>query len=146
MTLKLHHLRPAPGARTAKTRVGRGEASKGKTAGRGTKGTGARYQVPAAFEGGQMPIHMRLPKLKGFRNPFKEEFQVVNLDRLGSLFPEGGSVGIEELVAKGAVRDGRPVKVLGSGDIAVAVQVSANAFSASAKEKIAAAGGSTTEV
>ena len=146
MTLKLHHLRPAPGARTAKTRVGRGEASKGKTAGRGTKGTGARYQVPAAFEGGQMPIHMRLPKLKGFRNPFKEEFQVVNLDRLGSLFPEGGSVGIEELVARGAVRDGRPVKVLGSGDIAVAVQVSANAFSASAKEKIAAAGGSTTEV
>jgi large subunit ribosomal protein L15 len=146
MTLKLHHLRPAPGARTAKTRVGRGEASKGKTAGRGTKGTGARYQVPAAFEGGQMPIHMRLPKLKGFRNPFKEEFQVVNLDRLGSLFPEGGSVGIEELVARGAVRDGRPVKVLGSGDISVAVQVSANAFSASAKEKIAAAGGSTTEV
>ena len=146
MTLKLHHLRPAPGARTAKTRVGRGEASKGKTAGRGTKGTGARYQVPAGFEGGQMPIHMRLPKLKGFRNPFKEEFQVVNLDRLGSLFPEGGSIGIEELVAKGAVRDGRPVKVLGSGDISVAVQVSANAFSASAKEKIAAAGGSTTEV
>jgi large subunit ribosomal protein L15 len=146
MTLKLHHLRPAPGARTAKTRVGRGEASKGKTAGRGTKGTGARYQVPAGFEGGQMPIHMRLPKLKGFRNPFKEEFQVVNLDRLGSLFPEGGSVGIEELVARGAVRDGRPVKVLGSGDISVAVQVSANAFSASAKEKIAAAGGSTTEV
>ena len=146
MTLKLHHLRPAPGAKTAKTRVGRGEASKGKTAGRGTKGTGARYQVPAGFEGGQMPIHMRLPKLKGFRNPFKEEFQVVNLDRLGSLFPEGGSVGIEELVAKGAVRDGRPVKVLGSGDISVAVQVSANAFSASAREKIAAAGGSTTEV
>ncbi len=144
--LKVHHLRPAAGARTAKTRVGRGQGSKGKTAGRGTKGTGARYQVPAAFEGGQMPIHMRLPKLKGFRNPFKEEFQVVNLDRLGSLFPEGGSVGIEELVAKGAVRDGRPVKVLGSGDIAVAVQVSANAFSASAKEKIAAAGGSTTEV
>jgi large subunit ribosomal protein L15 len=146
MTLKLHHLRPAPGARTAKTRVGRGEASKGKTAGRGTKGTGARYQVPAGFEGGQMPIHMRLPKLKGFRNPFKEEFQVVNLDRLGSLFPEGGSVGIEELVARGAVRDGRPVKVLGSGDISVAVQVSANAFSASAKEKIAAAGGSTSQV
>ena len=144
MTLKLHHLRPAPGARTAKTRVGRGEASKGKTAGRGTKGTGARYQVPAGFEGGQMPIHMRLPKLKGFRNPFKEEFQVVNLDRLGSLFPEGGSVGIEELVAKGAVRDGRPVKVLGEGDLAVPVQVSADAFSASAKAKIEAAGGSTT--
>jgi len=146
MTLKLHHLRPAPGARTAKTRLGRGEASKGKTAGRGTKGTGARYQVPASFEGGQMPIHMRLPKLKGFKNPFKVEFQVVNLDRIGSLFPEGGTVGVEDLVAKGAVRDGQPVKVLGSGDITVAVQVSAHAFSASAKEKIAAAGGSTTEI
>ena len=144
MTLKLHHLRPAPGARTAKTRVGRGEASKGKTAGRGTKGTGARYQVPAGFEGGQMPIHMRLPKLKGFRNPFKEEFQVVNLDRLGSLFPEGGSVGIEELVAKGAVRDGHPVKVLGQGDISVKVDVTVQAFSASAKEKIEAAGGTAT--
>jgi len=146
MTLKLHHLRPAPGARTAKTRIGRGEASKGKTAGRGTKGTGARYQVPASFEGGQMPIHMRLPKLKGFKNPFKVEFQVVNLDRIGALFPEGGTVGVEDLVAKGAVRDGRPVKVLGSGDITVAVQVSAHAFSGSAKEKIAAAGGSTTEI
>jgi large subunit ribosomal protein L15 len=146
MTLKLHHLRPAPGAKTAKTRVGRGEGSKGKTAGRGTKGTGARYQVPAGFEGGQMPIHMRLPKLKGFKNPFKVEFQVVNLDRISSLFPEGGSIGIEDLVARGAVRDGHPVKVLGSGDISVAVQVSANAFSGSAKEKIAAAGGSTTEV
>jgi large subunit ribosomal protein L15 len=146
MTLKLHHLRPAPGARTAKTRVGRGEASKGKTAGRGTKGTGARYQVPAGFEGGQMPIHMRLPKLKGFKNPFKVEFQVVNLDRISSLFPDGGTVGVEELVAKGAVRDGHPVKVLGSGDISVAVQLSAHAFSASAKEKIAAAGGSTSQI
>jgi large subunit ribosomal protein L15 len=146
MTLKLHHLRPAPGAKTAKTRVGRGEGSKGKTAGRGTKGTKARYQVPASFEGGQMPIHMRLPKLKGFKNPFKVEFQVVNLDRINDLFPEGGTVGVEDLVAKGAVRDGLPVKVLGSGDISVAVQVSAHAFSASAKEKIAAAGGSTTEV
>src|SRR3954453_12437308 len=146
MTLKLHHLRPAPGARTAKTRVGRGEASKGKTAGRGTKGTKARYQVSSAFEGGQMPLHMRLPKLKGFKNPFKVEFQVVNLDRIGSLFPEGGTVSVEDLVAKGAVRDGQPVKVLGSGDITVAVQVSAHAFSASAKEKIAAAGGSTTEI
>jgi large subunit ribosomal protein L15 len=146
MTLKLHHLRPAPGARTAKTRVGRGEGSKGKTAGRGTKGTGARYQVPASFEGGQMPLHMRLPKLKGFKNPFKVEFQVVNLDRLGALFPEGGQVGVEDLVARGAVRDGHPVKVLGSGDISVAVQVSAHAFSASAKEKIAAAGGSTTQL
>jgi len=146
MTLKLHHLRPAPGAKTAKTRVGRGEASKGKTAGRGTKGSKARYQVPASFEGGQMPIHMRLPKLKGFKSPFKVEFQVVNLDRLAGLFPEGGTVGVEDLVAKGAVRDGVPVKILGSGDIPVKVDVSAHAFSASAKEKIAAAGGSTTEI
>jgi large subunit ribosomal protein L15 len=146
MTLKLHHLRPAPGAKTAKTRVGRGEASKGKTAGRGTKGTKARYQVPASFEGGQMPLHMRLPKLKGFKNPFKVEFQVVNLDRLNELFPEGGTVGVEELVAKGAVRKGQPVKVLGSGDVSVALQVSAHAFSGSAKEKITAAGGSTTQL
>ena len=146
MTLKLHHLRPAPGARTAKTRVGRGEGSKGKTAGRGTKGTKARYQVPASFEGGQMPIHMRLPKLKGFKNPFKVEFQVVNLDRINELFPEGGTVGVADLVAKGAVRDNSPVKVLGQGEISVAVQVSAHAFSGSAKEKIAAAGGSTTEL
>ena len=146
MTLKLHHLRPAPGAKTAKTRVGRGEGSKGKTAGRGTKGTKARYQVSASFEGGQMPLHMRLPKLKGFKNPFKVEFQVVNLDRLNELFPDGGTVGVQELVGKGAVRSGHPVKILGSGDISVAVQVSANAFSASAKEKIASAGGSTTEV
>ncbi len=144
MTLKLHHLRPAPGAKTAKTRVGRGEGSKGKTAGRGTKGTKARYQVPAAFEGGQMPIHMRLPKLKGFKNPFKVEFQVVNLDRINDLFPEGGTVTVEDLVAKGAVRDSLPVKVLGQGDLSVAVQVSANAFSRSAVEKIEAAGGSTT--
>ena len=146
MTLKLHHLRPAPGAKTAKTRVGRGEGSKGKTAGRGTKGTKARYQVPASFEGGQMPIHMRLPKLKGFRNPFKVEFQVVNLDRINDLFPEGGTVGVEDLVAKGAVRDGSPVKVLGTGELNVAMQVSAHAFSASAKEKIAAAGGTATEI
>lgn len=144
MTLKLHHLRPAPGAKTAKTRVGRGEASKGKTAGRGTKGTKARYQVPVAFEGGQMPIHMRLPKLKGFKNPFRVEFQVVNLDRLGELFPEGGAVTVADLVAKGAVRKGQPVKVLGQGDISVAVQVSADAFSTSAKEKIEAAGGTAT--
>ena len=146
MTLKLHHLRPAPGAKTAKTRVGRGEGSKGKTAGRGTKGTKARYQVPASFEGGQMPLHMRLPKLKGFKNPFKVEFQVVNLDRINDLFPEGGTVGVEELIAKGAVRDGHPVKVLGQGDLSVAVQVSAHAFSSSAKEKIAAAGGTATEL
>jgi len=146
MTLKLHHLRPAPGAKTAKTRVGRGEGSKGKTAGRGTKGTKARYQVPAAFEGGQMPIHMRLPKLKGFKNPFRVEFQVVNLDRLGEAFPDGGTVGVDDLVAKGLVRKGQPVKVLGQGDIEIAVQVSAQAFSASAKQKIEAAGGSTTIV
>ncbi len=146
MSLKLHHLRPAPGAKTAKTRVGRGEASKGKTAGRGTKGTKARYQVPVGFEGGQMPIHMRLPKLRGFKNPFKVEFQVVNLDRINELFPEGGTVAPADLAAKGAVRAGRPVKVLGSGEISSAVQVSAHAFSASAKEKIAAAGGSTTEI
>src|SRR5689334_1562707 len=104
MTLKLHNLKPAPGARTAKTRVGRGEGSKGKTAGRGTKGTKARYQVPASFEGGQLPLHMRLPKLKGFRNPFKVEFQVVNLDKLNDLYPEGGSVSVDDVVAKGAVR------------------------------------------
>ena len=124
MTLKLHHLRPAPGAKTAKTRVGRGEGSKGKTAGRGTKGTKARNQVPAAFEGGQMPIHMRLPKLKGFKNPFKVEFQVVNLDRISELFPEGGDVTVDELVARGAVRKGQPVKVLGQGDLSVKVDVS----------------------
>jgi len=144
MTLKLHHLRPAPGAKTAKTRVGRGEASKGKTAGRGTKGTKARYQVPAAFEGGQMPLHMRLPKLKGFKNPFKVELQVVNLDKLSELFPEGGTVTPETLVEKGAVRKNQPVKVLGQGDLTVKVEVSANAFSASAKDKIEAAGGTVT--
>jgi large subunit ribosomal protein L15 len=146
MSLKLHHLRPAPGAKTARTRVGRGEASKGKTAGRGTKGTKARYQVPSAFEGGQMPIHMRLPKLKGFKNPFKVEFQVVNLDRISSLFPEGGDITVADLVAKGAVRKGQPVKVLGQGEISVAVQVTADKFSGSARDKIAAAGGSTTEL
>jgi large subunit ribosomal protein L15 len=198
--LKVHHLRPAPGAKKAKTRVGRGEASKGKTAGRGTKGTKARYQVPAAFEGGQMPLHMRLPKLKGFKNRFRTEYQVVNLDRIAALFPQGGSIGVDDLVAagavrgdslvkvlgdgeigvavnvtahkfsgsaaskiaerfpdggaigvddlvaKGLVRDDRLVKVLGGGDLSVAVQVTAHAFSASAKDKIAAAGGSTTEV
>ncbi|GAA1476635.1 50S ribosomal protein L15 [Nocardioides aestuarii] len=146
MTLKLHNLRPAPGAKTAKTRVGRGEGSKGKTAGRGTKGTKARNQVPVAFEGGQMPIHMRLPKLKGFKNPFKVEFQVVNLDKLGELFPEGGNVSVDDLVSKGAVRKGHPVKVLGQGDISVKVDVTAHAFSGSAREKIEAAGGSATTV
>ncbi len=146
MTLKVHHLRPAPGAKTAKTRVGRGEASKGKTAGRGTKGTKARYQVPASFEGGQMPMHMRLPKLKGFKNPNKVEFQVVNVAQLSALFPEGGAVSVDDLVAAGAVRRNLPVKVLGNGDCTVAVQVSAHAFSETAKSKIAAAGGSVTEL
>ena len=144
MTLKLHHLRPAPGAKKAKIRVGRGEGSKGKTSGRGTKGTKARYQVPVAFEGGQMPIHMRLPKLKGFKNPFKVTYQVVNLDKISALFPDGGDVTPEQLVARGAVRKGEPVKVLGQGNLSVKVAVSANAFSASAKEKIESAGGSVT--
>jgi large subunit ribosomal protein L15 len=147
MAIKVHHLRPAPGAKTAKTRVGRGEGSKGKTAGRGTKGTKARYQVPARFEGGQMPIHMRLPKLKGFKNKNKVVFQVVNLDRLAELFPNGGEIGPLELADAGAVRRNQPVKVLGSGELGgVTLQVSAHAFSESAKEKIAAAGGSATEL
>ena len=146
MTLKLHHLRPAPGAKTAKTRLGRGEASKGKTAGRGTKGTGARNQVSESFEGGQMPLHMRLPKLKGFRSPSKVEYQVVNLDRLSELFPEGGNITPAELVAKGAVRNNLPVKVLAGGEVTVALQVSAHAFSASARDKIVAAGGTATEL
>ena len=144
--LKVHHLRPAPGAKTAKTRVGRGEASKGKTAGRGTKGSSARYQVSAAFEGGQMPLHMRLPKLKGFTNRFRTEYQVVNLDRVAVLFPQGGTIGVDDLVAAGAVRDGLPVKVLGDGELQVPVIISAHRFSASAKEKIAAAGGTATEL
>ena len=144
--LKIHNLRPAPGAKTAKTRVGRGEASKGKTAGRGTKGTKARYQVPERFEGGQMPLHMRLPKLKGFRNPFKTEYQVVNLDKLASLYPEGGEVTVEGLVANGAVRKNSLVKVLGQGEISVALQVTVDAVSGSAKEKMTAAGGTVTEL
>ena len=146
MTLKLHHLRPAPGAKTAKTRVGRGEGSKGKTAGRGTKGTGSRYQVPANFEGGALPLHMRLPKLRGFKSPFRVEFQVVNLDRLSELFPDGGQVTPADLVAKGAVRDNAPVKILGGGAASVALEVSAHAFSSSAREKIIAAGGSATDL
>lgn len=147
MTIKLHHLRPAPGAKTAKTRVGRGEGSKGKTAGRGTKGSKARKQIAATFEGGQMPIHMRLPKMKGFRNRFKVTYQVVNLDRLAELFPQGGEVGPAELAAAGAVRKGKPVKVLGTGELGgVALQVKAHAFSATAKEKITAAGGSVTVI
>lgn len=147
MAIKVHHLRPAPGAHTPKTRVGRGEGSKGKTAGRGTKGTKARSTVPAGFEGGQMPLIRRIPKLKGFSNAkFKTVYQVVNLDKLSKLYPEGGEVTIEDLVAKGAVRKNQPVKVLGTGEISVPVRVSANAFSSSAKEKILAAGGSVTEI
>jgi large subunit ribosomal protein L15 len=145
-TLKVHHLRPAPGAKTAKTRVGRGEGSKGKTAGRGTKGTKARYQVPASFEGGQMPLHMRLPKLRGFKNPFRVEYQVVNLDRLSELVPDGGDVTVDDLVSRGAVRGGHKVKVLGTGEAGGTFNVTAHAFSASAKEKITAAGGSVTEL
>jgi large subunit ribosomal protein L15 len=147
MAIKVHHLRPAPGAKTPKTRVGRGEGSKGKSAGRGTKGSKARKNIPASFEGGQMPIHMRLPKLKGFKNRNKVVFQVVNLDRLAELFPNGGEVGPLELAASGAVRRGQPIKVLGSGELGgVALTISAHAFSESAKEKIAAAGGSVTEL
>jgi large subunit ribosomal protein L15 len=144
--LKVHHLRPAPDAHTAKTRVGRGEASKGKTAGRGTKGTKARYQVSAAFEGGQTPLHMRLPKLRGFTNRFRTTFQVVNLDRLQELYPDGGTVTPADLVARGAVRDNQPVKVLGTGDVSAKLEVSAHKFSASAKAKIEAAGGTVTTV
>ena len=147
MALKAHHLRPAPGAKTDKHRVGRGQGGKGgKTAGRGTKGSGARTQVPESFEGGQMPMHMRLPKLRGFKNPFRVEYQVVNVAKLAELFPEGGEVTIDDLVANGAVRDGHLVKVLGNGDLSVALKVSANAFSASAKDKIEKAGGSVTEI
>jgi large subunit ribosomal protein L15 len=143
--LKLHHLRPAPGARTARTRVGRGEASKGKTAGRGTKGTKARDQVPARFEGGQMPLHRRVPQLKGFSNArFKTTYQVVNTRRLAELYPEGGDVTPESLAAKGAVRAGELVKVLGMGEVTTALRVSAHAFSASARDKITAAGGTVT--
>ena len=140
--VRLHHLRPAAGAKTAKTRVGRGEGSKGKTAGRGTKGTKARYQVPAGFEGGQMPIHMRLPKLRGFKNPFRVEYQVVNVGRLQELFPEGGKVTVEDLVARSAVRDGWAVKVLGTGELTVKLEVEVDSWSASAEAKITAAGGS----
>lgn len=146
MTLKVHHLRPAPGSKTAKTRVGRGEGSKGKTAGRGTKGTKARYQVPERFEGGQMPLHMRSPKLRGFKNPFRVEYQVVNVAQINALFPQGGDVTIADLVKVGAVRKNQPVKVLGQGDISVAVNVTADAFSESAKTKIAAAGGTTNQI
>ncbi|MEU3163613.1 50S ribosomal protein L15 [Streptosporangium sp. NPDC006930] len=145
--LRIHHLRPAPGANKSKVRKGRGEASKGKTAGRGTKGTRARNKVPLGFEGGQVPLQRRLPKFKGFSNAlFKTTYQVVNLDKLGELFPEGGDVTVDTLVAKGAVRKNQLVKVLGTGDISVALNVEAHAFSASAKDKIAAAGGSVSEL
>jgi large subunit ribosomal protein L15 len=140
--LKAHHLRPAPGSKKAKTRVGRGEASKGKTAGRGTKGTKARYQVKAGFEGGQMPLHMRTPKLRGFKNPFRTEYQVVNVAKLAELYPNGGDVTIEDLVSKGAVRKNQPVKVLGNGDIQVQLSVQVDKVSSSAEQKIVAAGGS----
>jgi large subunit ribosomal protein L15 len=146
MTLKVHHLRPAPGAHKPKTRVGRGEGSKGKTAGRGTKGTKARYQVPESFEGGQMPFHMRVPKLKGFKNPFRTEYQVVNLDKLAELFPNGGEVTPEALAERGAVRKGQLVKILGTGDVSNGLTVSAHAFSNTAREKITAAGGTATDL
>ena len=144
--IKLHDLRPAEGANKAKTRVGRGEASKGKTAGRGTKGTKARKQVSAAFEGGQMPLHMRLPKLKGFKNPNRVEYQVVNLADLAEAFPQGGDIAVADIVAKGLVRPKQPVKVLAEGDVTVALNVTANKFSKSAEEKLNAAGGSATTV
>jgi large subunit ribosomal protein L15 len=145
MAIKLHDLRPAPGAKRDKVRVGRGEGSKGKTAGRGTKGTGARKNVSPAFEGGQLPLHMRLPKLKGFKNRFRVEFQVVNIGQLAELFPAGGSVGVDELVAAGAVRKGQLVKVLGDGDLnGIVLTLTVDAASGSAKEKITAAGGSVT--
>ncbi|ORW97954.1 50S ribosomal protein L15 [Mycobacterium sp. IEC1808] len=146
MTIKLHDLKPAPGSKKARTRVGRGEGSKGKSAGRGTKGTKARKNVPATFEGGQMPIHMRLPKLKGFRNRFRTEYEIVNVGDLGRLFPQGGAIGVDELVAKGAVRKNSLVKVLGDGKLTVKVDLSAHKFSGSAREKITAAGGSVTEL
>ncbi|MFM9377435.1 50S ribosomal protein L15 [Gordonia sp. VNK21] len=144
--IKLHHLRPAPGSKTEKTRVGRGEGSKGKTAGRGTKGTKARKNVPAGFEGGQMPIHMRLPKLKGFKNRNRVEYQVVNVGDISRLFPQGGTIGVDELVAAGAVRKNQLVKVLGDGELTVKVDITANKFTGSAKEKITAAGGTATEL
>ena len=143
--LKVHHLRPAPGAKKARMRVGRGEGSKGKTAGRGTKGQKAKRTIPERFEGGQMPLHMRLPKLRGFKNPFRTEYQVVNLDKLSELYPSGGSVTVDDLVAKGAVRKGQLVKVLGTGELTVKVSIAVDAYSASAKEKIAAAGGTVEQ-
>lgn len=145
MAIELHDLKPAAGAHKPRTRVGRGEGSKGKTAGRGTKGTGARKNVPEFFQGGQMPVHMQAPKIGGFHNPFRTEYQVVNLDRISSLFPEGGKVSVEDLVTKGAVRDNELVKVLGSGELSVKVDLVVDAWSKSAKEKIEKAGGSVTK-
>ncbi|BBX27271.1 MULTISPECIES: 50S ribosomal protein L15 [Mycolicibacterium] len=144
--IKLHDLRPAPGEKKAKTRVGRGEGSKGKTSGRGTKGTKARKNVPVTFEGGQMPIHMRLPKLKGFKNRFRTEYEPVNVGDIAKAFPKGGTIGVDELVAKGLVRKNRLVKVLGDGKLAVKADVTANKFSGSAREAITAAGGTATEL
>ena len=143
--IKLHDLKPAAGSKTKKTRVGRGEGSKGKTSGRGTKGTKARKNVPVTFEGGQMPIHMRLPKLKGFKNRFRTEYEVVNVADIERLFPKGGTIGIEDLVSSGAVRKNKLVKVLGDGNLTAKVDVTAHKFSGSAREKITAAGGSATE-
>jgi large subunit ribosomal protein L15 len=145
--IKLHDLRPAPGSKQAKQRVGRGEGSKGKTAGRGTKGTKARKTVSPRFEGGQMPLHMRLPKLKGFKNRFRVEYQVVNVGELAVLFPQGGEIGPADMAAAGAVRRNEPVKVLGEGELdGVSLTISAHKFSASAREKISAAGGSVSEL
>ncbi|WP_018601818.1 50S ribosomal protein L15 [Mycobacterium sp. 155] len=144
--IKLHDLRPAAGSKTAKTRVGRGEGSKGKTAGRGTKGTKARKNVPVTFEGGQMPIHMRLPKLKGFKNRFRTSYEVVNVGDINKAFPQGGTIGVDELVAKGLVRKNSLVKVLGDGKLTAKIDVTANKFSGSAREAITAAGGSVTEL
>lgn len=140
--LKVHHLRPAEGSKKARTRVGRGEGSKGKTAGRGTKGTKARYTVRPGFQGGQLPLHMRTPKLRGFKNPFRVEYQVVNLEKLAELYPKGGDVTVSDLVAKGAVRKNEKVKVLGNGDIDVKLNISVDKVSGSAEQKIVAAGGS----
>src|SRR5215207_2249899 len=140
--LKVHHLRPAPGAKKDKTRVGRGEGSKGKTAGRGTKGSKARNNIRPGFEGGQLPYHMRAPKLRGFKNPFRVEYQVVNLEKLAELYPKGGDVTIDDLVEKGAVRKNERVKVLGNGDIQVKLNVAVDKVSGSAEQKIVAAGGS----
>ena len=143
--LQMHDLKPAPGAKKDRTRVGRGEGSKGKTSGRGDKGTKKRYQVRPGFEGGQLPLYMRLPKLRGFKSPFKKEYQGVNVAALAELFPQGGEITVADLVAKGAVRNGYPVKVLGDGEVSAAYTIKGVKASASAKSKIEAAGGSISE-